>query len=107
MSQSDHRDSVRVCRDEVRKAKTHLELNLGKDVKGSKKKGFYRCTSNKRKTHRNVGLLLNRVGNLVTKDAEQALTVCFALVFSDECCLQEPRSNGPEGKSGTRKTYSG
>lgn len=84
-----------------------MGLNLGKDVKGSKKKGFYRCTSNKRKTWRNVGLLLNRMEDLGTKDAEQALAVCFALVFTDECCLQEPRSNGPEGKSGTRKTYLG
>lgn len=49
-----------------------------------------------------MGLVLKGVGNPVTKDAEQALAVCFALVFMGKCC---PRSSGPEGKSGARKAY--
>lgn len=46
-----------MCRDGVRKAKDQPELNMARDVKG-KKKGFYRYFNSKRKTGRNVGLLL-------------------------------------------------
>jgi len=37
-----------LCRDEVRKAKAKLELNLARNAK-SDKKGFYRYVSQKRK----------------------------------------------------------
>lgn len=40
-------------------------------MKGSKK-SFYRSISSKKTMSENVGLLLNRAGNLVTKDTEKA-----------------------------------
>ena len=57
-----HRNIVRVYRDATRKAKTHLELYLARDVKDNKN-GFSKCIISKRKT---MGLLLNRVSTLVT-----------------------------------------
>lgn len=33
-----------------------MELNLGRGVKGSKKKGLYRYISNKRKARKNMGV---------------------------------------------------
>ncbi|KAK4828960.1 hypothetical protein QYF61_001581 [Mycteria americana] len=40
-SWGEYRDAVQVCRDGIRKAKAHLELNLARDVKNNKK-GFCR-----------------------------------------------------------------
>ena len=37
-----------MCRDEVRRAKARLELNLARDAKNNKK-GFYRYVNQKRK----------------------------------------------------------
>lgn len=42
-----------MCRDEIRKAKAQLELNLAKVSKNSKK-GFYRCVGQKRKMKENA-----------------------------------------------------
>ena len=58
-------DTVQVCRNADSKAKTHLELNLARDVK-SNDKCLYECISSKRKTRKNVSLLLNGLGDLVT-----------------------------------------
>ncbi|KAK4807097.1 hypothetical protein QYF61_018438 [Mycteria americana] len=57
--------------DEVRKAKSQMELNLARDVKGNKK-GFYKYIGDKRKARENVGPLLNEAGDLVTQDMEKA-----------------------------------
>ena len=67
----------------MRKAKIHLELNLARDVKNNKK-SFFKYISSKRKTRENVGLLLNKVGALVTEDTEKAalLNAFFASVFT-------------------------
>ena len=43
----EYRGAARLCRDEVRKAKVQLELNLASDAK-SNKKGFYRYLNQKR-----------------------------------------------------------
>ncbi|KAJ7413660.1 hypothetical protein BTVI_42865 [Pitangus sulphuratus] len=51
-----YRDVVGVCRNESRKAKAQMELNLTKDVKNNKK-GFFKYISNKEKTKLNVGPL--------------------------------------------------
>jgi len=67
----EYRNVVRACRNATRKAKVHLELNLARDVKDNKK-GFFNYISSKRKTRENVGPLLNKVGVLVTEDAEKA-----------------------------------
>ena len=78
------------CRDVVRRAKAHLELNLERDVK-SNNKGFYTYISSKEKMRENVGPLLHGVGDLVTKDMEKAevLHAFFASVVNGEICLQE------------------
>ena len=67
----------------MRKAKVHLELNLARDVKDSKK-GFFKCISSKRKTRKNVGLLLSEAGALVTEDTEKVglLNTFFVSVFT-------------------------
>jgi len=42
-----------MCRDEVRRAKVQLELNLARNAKSSKK-GFYRYISQKRKAKESI-----------------------------------------------------
>ncbi|GAB0204878.1 mitochondrial enolase superfamily member 1 [Grus japonensis] len=91
----EYRDVVRECRDAMRKAKAHLELNLARDVKDNKK-GFFKSISSKRKTRENVGLLLNEVGALVTEDTEKTelLSAAFASVFTSlllRPALRNPR----------------
>jgi len=78
----EHRDVARACREETRKAKVHLELNLARDVKD--KKGFFKYFSSKQMTKENLGPLLNEVGALVTEDIEKAVTDCL-LCFSLQC----------------------
>ncbi|GAB0208425.1 mitochondrial enolase superfamily member 1 [Grus japonensis] len=82
----EHRETVRAARDQVRKAKALIELNLARDVK-DKKKGFYRYVSEKRRTRENVGPLWNETGDLVTQDMEKAevLNDFFASVFTGNC----------------------
>lgn len=65
MTQEEYRNTVQLCRDGLRKAKIHLELNLAKDVKGNRK-GFYKYTCSKRKTRENMASLLNGAGPLLT-----------------------------------------
>jgi len=67
----EYRNIVRACREAMRKAEAHLELNLASDVKDNKK-GFFRYISSKRKTRDNVGPLLNKVGALLMEDADKA-----------------------------------
>ncbi|PKU45588.1 rna-directed dna polymerase from mobile element jockey-like [Limosa lapponica baueri] len=89
----EYRSTVRVCRDAMRKAKDHLELNLKRDVKGSKK-SFFKYISSKRKTKENVGLLLNEVGALAMEDTEKAelLNAFFASVFTAKAGLWESQT---------------
>lgn len=74
----------------MRKVKTHLELNLAKDLKD--KKGFLKYIIKKKKTRENVGLLPNDVDALVTENAEKVelLKAAFASVFTVEASCQEP-----------------
>ncbi|GAB0182218.1 hypothetical protein GRJ2_000687100 [Grus japonensis] len=89
----EYKNVVRVCRDATRKAKTHLELNLARDVKDNKK-GFFKYISSKRKTRENVGLLLNEVGALVMEDTEKTelLNAFFASVFTAKAGPQETQT---------------
>lgn len=48
---------------------------------------------------------MNGVHNLVTKDAEQALGVSLPWFLLVSVAFRNPRSNWPEGKPGSRKTY--
>ncbi|GAB0204977.1 mitochondrial enolase superfamily member 1 [Grus japonensis] len=79
----EYRETVQAARDQVRKAKALIELNLARDVKGNKK-SFYRYVSDKRKMRENVGPLWNETGDLVTWDMEKAevLNDFFASVFT-------------------------
>ncbi|GAB0209554.1 mitochondrial enolase superfamily member 1 [Grus japonensis] len=81
-----YRETVRAARDQVRKAKALIELNLARDVKDYKK-SFYRYVSEKRRMRENVGPLWKEMGDLVTQDMEKAevLNDFFASVFTDKC----------------------
>jgi len=89
----EYRKVVRACRDAMRKAKIHLELNLARDVKNNKK-GFLNYISSKGKTGDNVGPLLNKVGALVTEDTEKAelLNDFFASLFTTKASPQESQA---------------
>ncbi|GAB0189782.1 mitochondrial enolase superfamily member 1 [Grus japonensis] len=82
----EYREIVQAAREQVRKAKALIELNMARDVKGNKK-SFYRYVSDKRKTRGNVGPLWKETGDLVTQDMEKAevLHDFFASVFTSKC----------------------
>jgi len=86
----EYRNVVRACRDGTRKAKTHLELKLARNVRNNKK-GFFNYISSKRKSRDNVGPLLNEARVLVMEDAEKAELphAFFASVFSAKAGSQE------------------
>ncbi|KFV09049.1 hypothetical protein N340_00462, partial [Tauraco erythrolophus] len=79
----EYREIVRVTRDQVRKAKALIELNLARDIKGNKK-GFYRYVSCKKRSRENVSPLRKETGDLATQDMEKAefLNDFFASVFT-------------------------
>ncbi|CAM4611583.1 unnamed protein product [Caretta caretta] len=89
MTREEYKNIARACRSEIRKAKSHLELQLASDVK-SNKKGFFRYVSNKKKVKESVGPLLNEGGNLVTEIVEKAnvLNAFFASVFTNKVSSQ-------------------
>lgn len=80
-----------------------MALNLSIDVKDNKK-DFYKYISDKRKARENVGPLLNKMGNLVTRDREKAevLNAFFTLVFTIKAGPQESQVPETWGK-GWRK----
>ncbi|GAB0208438.1 hypothetical protein GRJ2_003309500 [Grus japonensis] len=82
----EYRETVRAARDQDRKAKALIELNLARDIKDNKK-SFYRYVSDKRRMRENVGPLWNETGDLVTQDMEKAevLNDFFASVFTGNC----------------------
>ncbi|GAB0181454.1 hypothetical protein GRJ2_000610700 [Grus japonensis] len=91
----EYRETVQAARDQVRKGKVLIELNLVRDIKGNKK-SFYRYISDKRKTRENVGPLWNDTGSLVIRDMEKAeiLNDFFASVFTCVVVLLQ-RIQGP------------
>ncbi|GAB0210106.1 mitochondrial enolase superfamily member 1 [Grus japonensis] len=95
----EYRETVRAARDQVRKVKALIELNLARDTKGNKK-SFYRYVSDKRRTMENVGPLRNETGDLVTQDMEKAevLNDFFASVFTGKCLSHTAQVT--EGKGG-------
>ncbi|CAM4712535.1 unnamed protein product [Lepidochelys kempii] len=89
MTREEYKNIAQACRSEIRNAKSHLELQLARDVK-SNKKGFFRYVSNKKKVKESVDPLLNEGGNLVTEDVEKAnvLNAFFASVFMNKVSSQ-------------------
>jgi len=84
-TQEDYKDTARLCREKVRRAKAQLKLSLATAIKYSKK-CFYKYISNKRRMKENLHPLLDVRGNLVTKDEKMAevLHAFFASVFKSE-----------------------
>ncbi|KFQ76045.1 hypothetical protein N337_12204, partial [Phoenicopterus ruber ruber] len=82
----EYREIVQAAREQVRKAKALIELNLARDIKGNKK-SFYRYISDKRKTRENVGPLQKETGDLTTWDIDktEVLKDFFASVFTGKC----------------------
>jgi len=76
----EYRNIVRACREAMRKAEAHLELNLARNMKDNK--GIFRYLSSKWKTRENVGPLLNKVGALLMEDAEKAELLNVVLLHS-------------------------
>ncbi|GAB0190272.1 hypothetical protein GRJ2_001492500 [Grus japonensis] len=70
---------VRAARDQIRKAKALIELNLARTVKGNKK-SFYRYVSDKRKARENVGPFQKETRHLVTWDMENYRSVSLTSV---------------------------
>ncbi|CAM5165400.1 unnamed protein product [Natator depressus] len=89
MTREEYKNIARACRSEIKKPKSHLEVQLARDVK-SNRKGFFRYVSNKKKVKESVGSLLNEGGNLVTEDVEKAnvLSAFFASVFMNKVSSQ-------------------
>ncbi|KFV13270.1 hypothetical protein N340_03166, partial [Tauraco erythrolophus] len=94
----EYREIVRATRDQVRKAKALIELNLARDIKGNKK-NFYRYVSDKKRSKENVSPLQKETGDLATQDMEKAevLNAFFASVFtgkSSSCTAQVTEGKG-------------
>ncbi|KFQ11448.1 hypothetical protein N330_00764, partial [Leptosomus discolor] len=98
----EYREIVQVVKNQVRKAKALIELNLARDIKANKK-NFYRYTGDKRRTRENVGPLQKETGDLVTQDTEEVevLNVFFASVFTSKCSSHTAQVT--EGKGRDRK----
>ncbi|KFQ62135.1 hypothetical protein N334_11299, partial [Pelecanus crispus] len=104
VSWGEYRETARLCREEVRKAKARMELNLARDVKNNKK-GFYRYVNHKRKVKESVPPLMNKKGNLVSTDEEKAevLNNFFASVFTGNLSSHPSRIDGSkDGDQGGR-----
>ena len=84
---------VRTYMEATRKAESHPELYLARNVKDNKK-GCFRYISSRWKTGENVGPLLNEVGVLVMEDKEKAelLNAAFASVFTAKVGPQASQS---------------
>ncbi|PKU36399.1 rna-directed dna polymerase from mobile element jockey-like [Limosa lapponica baueri] len=93
-------------KDETRKAKASLELNLARDVKVNRK-GFFKYIGGKRKTRENVGPLLNETGAMVTEDAKMAelLNAAFGSVFTTQASPQVSQTLEVTEKVWTKKDY--
>ena len=82
VSWEEYRAVAHMCRDRIRKAKAHMELNLARDAKDNKK-GFYRYIGRRRQAKESVPPLMKGNGELASSDIEKAevLSECFASVF--------------------------
>lgn len=72
----------------TRKAKSYLELNMARHVKGNNK-GFFKYINSQRKTRKNVGPLLNGVGLPVMKDTKKKVNEYLLFIFVAKASPQE------------------
>ncbi|KAK4817083.1 LOW QUALITY PROTEIN: hypothetical protein QYF61_027914 [Mycteria americana] len=95
------RDVVRLCRENIRRAKVQLEFNLATAVKDNKT-CFYKYISNKRRAKGNLHPLVGAGGDIVTKDEQKAevLNAFFASVFNSKTSCS-PGTQPLSWKTGT------
>ena len=74
-------DATRLCRDDIRKAKGQLELDLARGERKDKK-GSYRDTDQKRKVQESRPTLVSKTGRLVIMEKEKTE------VFNNFFCLR-------------------
>ena len=81
----DYKGVAKVCREEVRKAKTQLELRLSTAVKDNKK-SFYKYINGQRRTKDISHPILDAAGNVATEDKEKAevLNAFFTTAFNSQ-----------------------
>ena len=91
-TQEEYRGLVRLCREEIRKAKAQLELRLATVVRDNKK-CFYKYISNKKRAKQSLHPLLDVRGNIATKEEGKAevLNVFFASVFNSQTGYSQSR----------------
>jgi len=89
-------DAAWLCRDEVRKAKAHLDFNLARDGKNNNK-GFYTYVSQKRKVKENILPLRSKTRKLETVEKEKAevLNNYFTSVFTGNLSSHTSQVDGP------------
>ena len=70
-TQGEYRETGRICREKIRKAKAQLELNWTIVVKENKKH-FHKYINSKRRAKENLHPLVDVVGKVITADKEKA-----------------------------------
>ncbi|KFQ31696.1 hypothetical protein N332_00599, partial [Mesitornis unicolor] len=99
VSWEEYRDVAWVCRDEVKKAKAQLKLNLARDAMKNKE-GFYRYVNQKRKVKECVPYLMSNSGELVPTDKEKAEVLnLFASVFTGNLSPHSSQVDDPQDKN--------
>jgi len=101
VSWEEYRDAAWLCRDEVRRAKAWLELNLARVTENNK--GFYRYVNWKRKIKESVhprSPQMNKNSDLVSTDEEKAeeLHNFFASVFTGNLFPHPSQADGPQDR---------
>lgn len=77
---------------ETQEGKTHLKINLLRDVKGNKQ-SFQKFIHSKKKTMENFGLLLNRAGHLMIKEADKDGVInAYLTSLLSKAAIRNPRS---------------
>lgn len=84
VSWEEYRDAALMSRDEVRKARAHLEMNFRRNVKNNKKASTGMSVL-KRKVEENIPSLKSKNGELVAVDEKKSkvLNKFFTSVFTD------------------------
>jgi len=103
-TQEEYRGPIRSCRDEIRKAKAHLELRLVTVIKDDKK-CFYKYINNKKRVKESLHPLLDARGNIANNAEEKAevLNASFASVFNSQTgCPQGSQPPVLEDREGER-----